>query len=122
MTTGNDAVTLDPTEPFDAVLIEMVRLNRAKRADYAGDAEGDHPHQNFYDSAYQMNFTPGHSVEYNISQKQARLRVLLQKHFGKKGKPRNEPIRDTLKDRAVYAVLAVAVWDEGSYESDWADN
>jgi hypothetical protein len=68
-----------------------------------------------------MTQTPGHSVEQLISTKQARLRVLLPRFFKKQGKPKNESIRDTLVDRSVYAIIAVALWDEGSYDDDWQD-
>lgn len=110
-------ITLNPDQPFEKVLIEMVLLHRAKGADYAGaDETGNDPFQNFYDVAYQLSLTPGHDAEHMIATKQARLRVLMPRFWNKTGKPRNESIRDTLKDRAVYSVIAVALFDEGSYE------
>ena len=105
-------VTLNPDNPFEAVLIKMVETHRKKGADYAGD---DHPNQNFYDSAYQMSATGGHACEYLISTKQARLRVLLPKHWQGTGGPQNEGIADTLLDRAVYSVIAMTLWNEGGY-------
>jgi hypothetical protein len=103
-------VTLDPMDPFERVLIEMVTLNRLKRADYAGD---DKWTANFYDSAYQTNTTAGHACELLLSTKASRLRTLL-----KPGRePKNEPVRDTLRDRAVYSAIAVGIWDEGGYEN-----
>lgn len=113
-------ITLDPSNDFEAVLIKMVETSRKKRADYAGEGEDDHPWQNFYDSAYQLGLTAGHSVETLIGTKQARLRVLLPgmwKAVGKdSGVPKNEPIEDTLLDRAVYSVIAVCLWNEGGYD------
>lgn len=104
---------LDPENDFEAVLIKMVETSRAKRKDYAGDK---HPWQNFYDSAYQLSNTAGHSVEALIATKQARLRVLLPDHWdGDSGGPANEPIVDSLLDRAVYAVIAICLWNEGGY-------
>jgi hypothetical protein len=106
-------VTLDPNEPFEAALIKMVATHRAKLQDYAGD---DHPNQNFYDTAYQLALTGGHSVEVLIATKQARLRVLLPKHWSSSNsKPINEGIEDTFLDRAVYAVIAMTIWEEGGY-------
>jgi len=106
-------ITLNPDNDFEAVLIQMVKTHRAKGHDYAGD---DHPNQNFYDSAYQLSLTGGHAVEALISTKQARLRILLPRLWkSRTAKPANEPIRDTLLDRAVYSVIALTIWDEGGY-------
>lgn len=115
-------ITLDPSNDFEAVLIKMVQTSRAKRADYAGDGDEDHPWQNFYDSAYQLSNTAGHSVETLIATKQARLRVLLPKFWKTYGEDvrvaKNEPVEDTLLDRAVYSVIAVCLWNEGGYKYD----
>src|ERR1035437_6689716 len=70
----NMTVELSPDNAFEAVLIKMVEMHRKKVIDYAGK---NHPNQNFYDTAYQLSLTGGHSVEALISTKQARLRVLL---------------------------------------------
>ena len=110
---ADESITLNPDDPFEKVVIEMVKTNRLKRADYAGD---DHPWQNFYDSAYQLGLSGGHSVETLIATKQARLRVLLPRFWKKIGKPKNEGIRDSLLDRAVYSTIAVSIFDEGEYE------
>lgn len=106
-------VTLDPNNDFEAVLIRMVETHRLKGADYAGD---NHPNQNFYDSAYQLGLTAGHSVEALISTKQARLRILLPRLWeDNNAKPANESIADTLLDRAVYSVIALTIWEDGDY-------
>ena len=110
---SDESITLNVEDPFEKVVYEMVKLNRLKRADYAGD---DHPWQNFYDSAYQLGLSGGHSVETLIATKQARLRVLLPRFWKKIGKPKNEGIRDSLLDRAVYSTIAVSIFDEGEYE------
>lgn len=109
------SITLDPSNPFEAALVDMVAMHRRKNADYTGR---DHPNQNFYDTAYQVGGTAGHSVESLISTKQARLRVLLPKHWHGHGGPLNEGIRDSILDRAVYAVIALTIWDEGGYEEE----
>lgn len=109
-------VELDPEEPFDAVLIKMLQTHRAKRRDYAGD---DHPNQNFYDSAYQLDLTGGHSVEALIGTKQARLRILLPRLWkDSTSQPANEGTEDTLLDRAVYSVIALTIWNEGGYVTE----
>ena len=120
------AVTLDPRNPFEAVLIQMVETHRRKAKDYAGDA---HPNQNFYDTAVQLGLTGGHSVEALIGTKQARLKVILPQYWDcfwetrysqlsdKPYSPANEGIQDTLLDRAVYAVIALTIWNENGYRS-----
>lgn len=107
-------VTLDPQDPFERVITEMVALNRLKRADYAGAS--DNVFQNFYDSAYQLGQSGGHSVEQLIGTKQSRLRTLLPMFWSRKGRPKNEGIRGTLLDRAVYSAISVGIWDEGGYD------
>lgn len=109
-------VVLDPEEPFEAILIQLVKTHRLKRQDYAGN---DHPNQNFYDSAYQLSQTAGHSVEGLIATKQARLRILLPTLWqNPNAKPNNEGIRDTLLDRAVYSGIALTIWDDDGYLGD----
>lgn len=97
-------------DPFDAVLEEIRELNERKRSDYTG---GD-PWENFKDSARQTNTTPGMSAETLIATKQSRLRQLL-----KAGRVAvNEPVRDSLLDRAVYSIIALALYDAGLYEEE----
>jgi hypothetical protein len=109
-------ITLDADNPFEAILIQMVETHRKKKQDYAGDG---HPNQNFYDSAYQLGLTGGHSVEALIATKQARLRVLLPALWNNPdAQPENEGIGDTLLDRAVYAVIAMTIWKENGYEKE----
>lgn len=110
---NSEQMVLTDKDPFDAIIIQMVKVNRAKRADYASG----HPLGNFFDSAQQLGLTAGHSVETLIATKQARLKTLLPKLWiDPKSGPVNEPIEDTLLDRAVYSVLALWIWQEGHYE------
>lgn len=98
---------LNPDDPFERVLIDMVATNRRKRADYAVDGS---PWSNFDDTANALGidgFTPVDSVNFNIEQKSARLRSLRKN--GRMTDPRNESVTDTYLDRAVYAVIALAM-------------
>lgn len=106
---ADSAFLLDPSDPFERVVIEAVELNRRKRADYSA---GDNPWQNFYDGARQINDTAGKAIEGLIANKQARLRTLL---FVEGKKPNNESIRDTLMDRTVYSIIGVDIYDRGDY-------
>lgn len=111
-TRSNESITLDPDDPFEAVLIEAIKIRRDKRDDYTGDD----PHtQSFYDVAYQNNDSAGKAVEHLVATKQTRLRTLLNPNRRKSIK--NESIRDTMIDRLNYSALAICVLDEGGYDS-----
>jgi len=103
---AEEAVQLDPSDPFDRVLIDVVRTNRAKRQDYV--TAGASVFENFDRVDDQVGLPHGTALEALIAVKQARLRALRGNDRG----PANEPIRDTLLDRAVYSVLALAYHDE----------
>lgn len=98
---------LNPDDPFERVIMDMVATNRRKRADYAVDGS---PWSNFDDTANALGipgFTPVDSVNFNIEQKSARLRSLRKN--GRMQDPRNESVTDTYLDRAVYSVIALAM-------------
>lgn len=95
-------------DPIGLILLDMYRVNRSKRADYT-DNRG--VFANFIESSEQVGITPGQGIEYMISTKQSRLKGLLQS----KEKPKNESVEDTLLDRAVYSVIALAAYREGHY-------
>lgn len=100
-------VSLDPTDPFERVLIEIVETNRRKRQDYALDGN---PFSNFDDTSRNLGiegFTAVDSALFNILQKVARLRSL--RANGRLGDPANESVADTLLDLAVYGVIALAI-------------
>ena len=96
---------LDPTDAFDATLIEMAQLHRKKRADYAKD--GDR-WSNFNTTASLLGmeeFGTQEAIEVNIAQKMARLQSL--RLNGRMEDPQNESVLDTRRDLAVYAVLSL---------------
>lgn len=97
-----------PPDPFDRVVEEVLHLNRSKRSDYTG---GRGPWANFEDTAAQVGTTPAQVVEMMIANKQSRLRSLS----GTDRTPNHEAVRDTLLDRAVYSIIALAMYDEGHY-------
>lgn len=99
---------LDPNDPFEAVLIEMVSVNRSKRLDYALD---DSPFSNFYYTSDNLGipgFGPVESAVFNMLQKLARLYSLRQN--GRLDDPENESVADTYLDLAVYGVIALAMF------------
>jgi hypothetical protein len=107
-----EPVVLDPNDPIDEVLIEMVKLNRRKRADYAKDTD---PLSNFFRTAEIMrergyvDWSGLTSVEYALAIKQARIEAL--RANGRMDQTANESVRDTMLDDAVYSVLKIAVYD-----------
>lgn len=104
-------VMLNTDDEFEAVVAQMVRTHRSKRADYAID--GDR-YSNFREAAKAVGITTDTGIEYMIATKQARLKALTTNGRG----PENESIRDTLLDRAVYATIAVAFYDENNDDGD----
>jgi len=106
--TEPEQLTLDPDDPFEAVLIDMVRLNRRKRRDYALDTS---PFSNFDTSAAGMGMKGFGAVEaaiFNVNQKLARLRSL--RANGRMDDPANETVEDTYLDLAIYAAIALAIY------------
>lgn len=104
---GDDPFVLDPNDPFESVLIEMVSVNRAKRKDYALDGS---PFTNFQFTAFGLGidgFGPVESAIFNCLQKLARLQSL--RVNGRIDDPENESVTDTYLDLAVYAVIAYAI-------------
>jgi hypothetical protein len=100
---------------FEKVMSEMLETHRRKRADYASHED---PFRNFRDCGAQLGLTAGHSVELHLATKQARLKTLLPRHWEHgDAQVNNESLEDTLLDRAVYSVIALAMWREGGYES-----
>lgn len=98
-------IVLDPNDPFEAALLSLVGLNRAKRADYA---LSDDPFSNFRATSAFAGFEePWLSALFNCSQKLARITSLRSK--GKLEDPTNETVSDTLLDLAVYSVIALAI-------------
>lgn len=109
---------LNPEDRFEKVLIEMVDLHRRKAADYAPKG---HANATFHTAGEQVDLSAGQVVELLIAVKQARLQQLLPAFWSMftAGKDQwsavNEPVNDTLLDRAVYAVIALTIWNEGGY-------
>lgn len=100
---------LNPDDPFEAAVIQIVETNRKKRNDYTIDPEKG-PWWNFENTAKQTGLTSEQVVEVNIAQKQSRLAALSQS--GRE--PMNEGIYDTILDRAVYSIIRLAMTYEPS--------
>jgi hypothetical protein len=96
-------------DPIGKIMIQMFEVNKAKRADYTGNRG---IFANFIESGEQVGLSAGEGIEYMIATKQSRLKGLLKPGV----KPNNESVEDTLLDRAVYSVLALAAYREGLYD------
>lgn len=102
-----EQVLLDPKDPFEAVIIDMVNMNRKKRRDYALDGD---PFSNFGDTAGNLGmegFGPTESAYVLLLTKISRLRSLRKN--GRMLDPSNESVLDTYLDLAVYAAIVLAL-------------
>lgn len=99
-------VELDPADEFDSVLIKMKEIHDRKKADYSSILNR---FSNFEFAGQFSGVTTAQTFEVLIGIKQARLVEL-----SKPGREiKNEPLEDTLLDRAVYCVLALAYYLKG---------
>lgn len=101
MNTEN-GICLDPTDPFEAAVIDMVEMNRRKRADYASAQD---IFRNFVrvSSAMDMaEYTPLEDILAMTIRKAMRI-VNLRGRL-----PENEAVQDSWIDLAVYATLGYA--------------
>ena len=90
--------------PIDRALTTIGAIFASKNADYADQSE--RWDSNFSDVARQMAWdSPREAAEVLIAVKQARLRALRTNDR----QPANEAVGDTILDRAVYSVIALAM-------------
>ena len=99
---------LDPGDPFEAAIIDMVETYRRKRADYASDTD---QWSNFKDMARVAGCPPWMAALVMCQQKLSR--VIALRDNGRLDDPRNESVSDTVEDNAVYAVIALAIMRGG---------
>lgn len=107
-------IVLNKDDPFESVLVDIIRMNRRKRADYAADAD---IFSNFRDTASMLGlsgFGEQESALFNILQKIARLKSL--RANGRMDNPNNESAVDTVLDLAVYSVIYLALMREANVD------
>jgi hypothetical protein len=94
---------LDPDDPFDAAVMEMVRINRSKRHDYANPVN---IFDNFEVNAQMMGL-PGYDRKEDcfsmVTRKVSRIRNLRGRDA------QHESVVDSYLDLAVYAALLYAM-------------
>lgn len=98
---------LDLRSRFQAEIAELIALHQRKGMDYATEED---EHLNFRIAANQMGYTAWQQCEAMVAHKQSRMRELYPWRTGKT--PRNESIRETLIDRAVFSIIAVCLYDD----------
>jgi hypothetical protein len=96
---------LDSSDPFEAAIIDIVTINRRKRADYATDND---IFSNFRGAGARTGLDAGKIVDVMLAIKDERMMAL--KANGRD--PQNESVLDTLLDRAVYGVIGYAMGKE----------
>ncbi len=100
-----DSIYLNPSDPFEAALIDIVQINRKKRADYATD---DDIFSNFRGAGRRTGLEASKIVDVMIAIKEERMAAL--EANGRE--PENEAVIDTLLDRACYSVIGYALGKE----------
>jgi hypothetical protein len=95
---------------FHALLKQMAELHDAKNADYAGEAATDDPFANFR-LCEGMGISALQGCIVRMGDKFARIQSLMKKGDANR-KVKDESLRDTLLDNAVYSMIAVCLLDE----------
>jgi hypothetical protein len=98
-----ETVSLCLDDAFDNAIFQIIKTAERKRADYASKAA---PFSNFEFTANYFGLRIYQSADFNELQKLARLRELNQPGV----EPTNEPVLDSYLDKAVFAVLAFAMY------------
>ena len=105
-----ETVTLSLDDAFDSAIFQIIKTAERKRADYASKAA---PFSNFEFTAAYFGLRSYQSADFNELQKLARLRELNMPGV----EPTNEPVMDSYLDKAVFAVLAFAMYLQ-TYKDD----
>jgi hypothetical protein len=99
-----DGLALNPNDPFEGPLANLVMLQRMKRADYASD---DNPFKNFDANAAALglpNYTALEDCKSMVFRKLGRINNLRGRD------PRNETVEDSYQDLVVYAILMLGLY------------
>ena len=99
---AKESITLDPKDEFEKHLIDLVMMNRRKRADYATESNI----YNYFDYVAQATQGMVSALDYcdiMVTMKTGRIMNLRGKEAA------NETVEDTYVDRAVYAILALGL-------------
>jgi hypothetical protein len=92
------------SERFHEIVSSLSALHDKKQADYGSDTD---PFANLRASA-EMGITPAIGVVLRMNDKMTRI-----KQFTRRGSLENESVEDSLRDIAVYAVIALVLLEEG---------
>lgn len=96
-------IILDPFDPLEARIIEMVEIHRRKRADYASEAN---PYQNFDRNAAALGIEGYGPLEDALSMINRKIGRII----NLRGRdPRNESVLDSWLDLAVYSLLGYGI-------------
>lgn len=99
-------ITLNPDNEFEAALANIVAMHRVKGEQYGSKQD---PLQNFYDSAEALSESPLFACEALLQKHQSRLKkwFALPRNRRKTSDP---GVDDAFLDRAVYAVIALVLY------------
>lgn len=97
-----EPILLDEDDPFESILIDLVKTNRVKGMQY-GDAGGD-PFHNFYEIALATGLSPRQVCEVLLQKHQGQIK----KYFG--SRTHTPGVDDAMIDRAVYAIISIELY------------
>jgi soluble P-type ATPase len=101
---------LEEEDPFEKVLLEIVSLQRNKAQDYAADGDTLKNMREVVQMLGIKEYTVVEDCNAMVHRKSARINNLRGRSA------RNESVRDSYVDRAVYAILAIVALDEETPE------
>lgn len=98
-----ETLTLDSNDEFERHIIDIVMMNRRKRADYANESN-IYNNFDYVERATQGMVTALEYCDIMVTMKNGRIMNLRGREAT------NETVEDTYIDRAVYAILALGMW------------
>ena len=102
----NSELMLNVDNPFEKVVNDMVQLQRVKSQDYAADGDILKNMREVVQMLGIREYTVVEDCNAMVHRKSARINNLRGRAA------RNESVRDSYVDRAVYAILAIVALDE----------
>lgn len=89
---------------FHEILRELGDLHDRKQQDYGSDAD---PFANVREGAHQWGLQPWLGAMVRATDKVKRIQA-----YAQKGKLANEGVEDSFRDLAVYAIIALVLWEQ----------
>ena len=92
------------SERFHTILVELAELHDRKQADYG---RGSDPFANIR-ASHEFGIEPWVGAMLRLNDKVTRVKSMILN-----GRLANESLEDSLRDIAVYSIIALVLWEEG---------